>query len=35
MTAPLIKGASGLEGDALTSASIDENIKDIYTFTVN
>ena len=35
MTAPLIKGASGTEGDALTSASINENNQDIYTFTAN
>ena len=35
MTAPLIQGASGAEGDALTYASINENNKDIYTFTAN
>ena len=35
MSAPLIQGASGLEGEALTYASINENEKDIYTFTAN
>ncbi len=35
MTAPLIKGASGIEGDKLTYASINENNKEIYTFTAN
>ncbi len=35
MTAPLIQGASGLEGDVLTYASTDENTKEIYTFTAN
>ena len=35
MTAPLIQGASGLEGAALTYASANENNKDIYTFTAN
>ena len=35
MTAPLIKGASGLEGDALTTSNINENKKDIFTFTAN
>ena len=35
MTAPLIQGASGTEGDSLTYASINENNKEIYTFTAN
>ncbi len=35
MTAPLIKGASGVEGEKLTYASTNENNKDIYTFTAN
>ena len=35
MTAPLIQGASGVEGEQLTYVSIDENSKDIYTFTAN
>jgi len=35
MTAPLIKGASGAEGAELTYASIDENNKEVYTFTAN
>ena len=35
MTAPLIKGASGMEGDELTYASTYENNKVIYTFTAN
>ncbi len=35
MTAPLIQGASGSEGEALTYTSTNENIKDIYTFTAN
>ena len=35
MTAPLIKGASGAEGEELTYASINENNKEIYTFTAN
>ena len=35
MTAPLIKGASGAEGEKLTYASTNENNKDIYTFTAN
>ncbi len=35
MTAPLILGASGAEGEALTYASINENNKDIFTFTAN
>ena len=35
MTAPLIKGASGVEGESLTYASTNENSKDIYTFTAN
>ena len=35
MTAPLIKGASGLEGAELTYASTNENNKEIYTFTSN
>ena len=35
MTAPLIKGASGKEGEKLTYASINENNKEIYTFTAN
>ena len=35
MTAPLIKGASGEEGEKLSYASIDENQKEIYTFNAN
>ncbi len=35
MTAPLIQGASGAEGEQLTYASINENNKDIHTFTAN
>ena len=35
MTAPLIQGASGKEGEELTLASTDENNKEIYTFTAN
>ncbi len=35
MTAPLIRGASGIEGEKLTYASINENNKEIYTFTAN
>ena len=35
MTAPLIQGASGSEGEKLTYASIDENNNEIYTFTSN
>jgi len=35
MSAPLIKGASGIEGEELTLASSDENNKEIYTFTTN
>ena len=35
MTAPLIKGASGIEGDKLTYASINENNQEVYTFTAN
>ena len=35
MTAPLIKGASGIEGEKLTYSSINENNKEIYTFTAN
>jgi len=35
MTAPLIQGASGEEGEQLTYASINENNKDIHTFTAN
>ena len=35
MTAPLIQGASGIEGEKLTYASINENNKEIYTFTAN
>ena len=35
MTAPLIKGASGIEGEKLTYASTNENNKEIYTFTAN
>ncbi len=35
MTAPLIHGASGLEGSDLTTADILENNKDVYTFTAN
>ena len=35
MTAPLIKGASGTEGEELTYASTNENNKEIYTFSAN
>ena len=35
MTAPLIQGASGIEGESLTYASTNENNKEIYTFTAN
>ena len=35
MSAPLIQGASGLEGETLTYASINENNKDIHIFTAN
>ena len=35
MTAPLIKGASGAEGEELTYAFINENNKEIHTFTAN
>ena len=35
MTAPLIKGASGMEGEKLTYASTNENNNEIYTFTAN
>ena len=35
MTAPLIQGASGIEGEQLTYAFINENNKEIYTFTAN
>ena len=35
MTAPLIQGASGIEGEKLTYASTNENNKEIYTFTTN
>ncbi|WP_269624021.1 DUF4214 domain-containing protein [Prochlorococcus marinus] len=35
MTAPLIQGASGIEGENLTYASTNENNKEIYTFTAN
>ena len=35
MTAPLIQGASGIEGEKLTYASTNENNKEIYTFTAN
>tara|TARA_B100000700_G_C15025562_1_gene847950 strand:+ start:563 stop:2338 length:1776 start_codon:yes stop_codon:yes gene_type:complete len=35
MTAPIIKGASGADGDELTYASTNENNKEIYTFTAN
>ena len=35
MTAPLIQGASGVEGEKLTYASTNENNKEIYTFTAN
>ena len=35
MTAPLIKGASGEEGEQLSYAFINENNKDIHTFTAN
>ena len=35
MTAPLIQGASGIEGEKLTYASTNENNMEIYTFTAN
>ena len=35
MRAPLIQGASGAEGEELTYAFINENNKEIYTFTAN
>ncbi len=35
MTSPLIKGASGEEGEELTYAFTNENNKDIYTFSAN
>ena len=35
MTAPLIQGASGIEGEELTLASINENNNEIFTFTAN
>ena len=35
MTAPLIQGASGAEGEELTYATTHENNKEIYTFTAN
>ena len=35
MTAPIIKGASGIEGDKLTYAFINENNKEVFTFTAN
>ena len=35
MTAPLIKGASGIGGEELTYAFTNENNKEIYTFTAN
>ena len=35
MTAPLIQGASGIEGEKLTYASSNENTNEIYTFTAN
>ncbi|WP_413678951.1 DUF4214 domain-containing protein [Prochlorococcus sp. MIT 0916] len=35
MTAPLIQGASGAEGEELSYASTNENNKEIYTFTAN
>ena len=35
MTAPLIQGASGIEGEQLTYAFTNENSKEIYTFTAN
>ena len=35
MTAPLIQGASGIEGEQLTYASTNENNSEIYTFTAN
>tara|TARA_Y100001968_G_scaffold333545_1_gene397117 strand:+ start:2988 stop:4775 length:1788 start_codon:yes stop_codon:yes gene_type:complete len=35
MTAPLIQGASGSEGEKLTYASVNENNTEIYTFTAN
>ena len=35
MTAPLIQGASGVEGEKLTYAFTNENNKEIYTFSAN
>ena len=35
MSAPLIQGASGTEGEKLTYAYTNENNKEIYTFTAN
>ena len=35
MTAPLIQGASGVEGEELTYASTNENNKEIYTVTAS
>ena len=35
MTAPLIQGAFGVEGEKLTYAFTNENNKEIYTFTAN
>ena len=35
MTAPLIQGATGSEGEELTYAFTNENNKEIYTFTAN
>ena len=35
MTAPLIQGVSGIEGEQLTYASTNENNKKIYTFTAS
>ena len=35
MSAPLIQGASGSLGESLTNASINENSKDIYSFSAN
>ena len=35
MTAPLIQGASGIEGEQLTYASTNENNSEVYTFTAN
>ncbi len=35
MTAPLIQGVSGIDGEKLTYASTNENNKEIYTFTAS